>query len=215
MLKEAAIAKLRAEENAKVVSRRASTRPRFQRVKVSILGRYMLENKSEYPCQIISMSPGDADVIAPVPGQIGERVIGYVDHIGRIEGSITNIIDGGFEMDIAASPRKRDKMANQLTWLANKDELNLPEDRRHERVVPDERHAKLVLQDGRKYTCKIIDFSLSGVAIEMHVRPAIGTPCTIGRMRARVVRHFHNGVALEFTTMQQMVSVVQQNLRIN
>lgn len=215
MLKEAAIAKLRAEENAKVISRRASTRPRFQRVKVSILGRYMLENKSEYPCQIISMSPGDADIIAPVPGREGERVIGYVDHIGRIEGSITSYIDGGFEMDIAASPRKRDKMANQLTWLANKDELNLPEDRRHERVVPDERHANIVLQDGRKYTCKIIDFSLSGVAIEMHVRPAIGTPCTIGRMRARVVRHFHNGVALEFTTMQQMVSVVQQNLRIN
>lgn len=215
MLKEAAIAKLRAEENAKVISRRASTRPRFQRVKVSILGRYMLENKSEYPCQIISMSPGDADIIAPVPGREGERVIGYVDHIGRIEGSITGYIDGGFEMDISASPRKRDKMANQLTWLANKDELNLPEDRRHERVVPDERHANIVLQDGRKYTCRIIDFSLSGVAIEMHVRPAIGTPCTIGRMRARVVRHFHNGVALEFTTMQQMVSVVQQNLRIN
>ena len=215
MLKEAAIAKLRAEENAKVISRRASTRPRFQRVKVSILGRYMLENKSEYPCQIISMSPGDADIIAPVPGREGERGIGYVDHIGRIEGSITGYIDGGFEMDISASPRKRDKMANQLTWLANKDELNLPEDRRHERVVPDERHANIVLQDGRKYTCRIIDFSLSGVAIEMHVRPAIGTPCTIGRMRARVVRHFHNGVALEFTTMQQMVSVVQQNLRIN
>ncbi|MCC0025343.1 MAG: PilZ domain-containing protein [Hyphomicrobiaceae bacterium] len=206
---------MRAEENAKVISRRASTRPRFQRVKVSILGRYMLENKSEYPCQIISMSPGDADIIAPVPGREGERVIGYVDHIGRIEGSITGYIDGGFEMDISASPRKRDKMANQLTWLANKDELNLPEDRRHERVVPDERHANIVLQDGRKYTCRIIDFSLSGVAIEMHVRPAIGTPCTIGRMRARVVRHFHNGVALEFTTMQQMVSVVQQNLRIN
>lgn len=215
MFKEAAIAKLRAEENAKVISRRASSRPRFQRVKVSILGRYMLENKSEYPCQIISMSPGDADIIAPECGSVGERVIGYIDHIGRIEGCITSDIDGGFEMDIAASTRKRDKIANQLTWLANKDELNLPEDRRHERVVPDERHTQIILQDGRKYTCKIIDFSMSGVAVEMHVRPAIGTPLTIGRMRVRVVRHFHNGVALEFSAMQQMVSVVQQNLRMN
>lgn len=215
MLKEAAIAKLRAEENAKVVSRRASTRPRFQSVKVSILGRYMLTNKSEFPCQIISMSPGGADVIAPMMGEIGERVIGYIDHIGRIEGPITAPIEGGFQMEINASTRKRDKMANQLTWLANKDELNLPEDRRHERIVPDERHTHVVLQDGRKYTCKIIDFSMSGVAVEMHVRPAIGTPLTIGRMRARVVRHFHNGVALEFSTMQQMVAVVQQNLRIN
>lgn len=215
MLKEAAIAKLRADENAKVVSRRAGAMPRFQRVDVSILGRYMLENKSEYPCQVISMSPGDADVIAPIAGREGERIIGYIDHIGRIEGEITNIIDGGFTMSVAASPRKRDKMANQLTWLANKSELNLPEDRRHERAVPDMRHTNLALPDGRKYTCRIIDISLSGVAVEMHVRPTIGTPVTIGRMNARVVRHFQNGVALEFVMPQRMISIVQQNLRIN
>ena len=41
---------------------------RFQRVKVSILGRYMLADRREFPCQGLSMSPGDAVVIAPVPG---------------------------------------------------------------------------------------------------------------------------------------------------
>ena len=93
-------------------------------------------------------------------------------------------------MDVSPSPRKRDKMAAQLTWLANKDLLNLPEDRRHERVVPDNRHSTVVLDDGRRYNCKIIDISLSGAAIELAVRPAMGTPVTLGRMRARVVRHF-------------------------
>jgi len=29
-----------------------------------------------------------------------------------------------------ATPRKRDKLAAQLTWLANRQILNLPEDRR-------------------------------------------------------------------------------------
>ena len=67
-------------------------------------------------------------------------------------------------------------MAAQLTWLANKDILNLPEDRRHERVVPDNRHSTVVLDDGRRYNCKIIDISLSGAAIELAVRPAMGTP---------------------------------------
>jgi hypothetical protein len=189
--------------------------PRFQRVKVSLLGRYMLADRREFPCQVLEMSPGDAVVIAPVAGLAGEKVIAYLDHLGRVEGGITDPIDGGFVMDIAASPRKRDKMAAQLTWLANKDVLNLPEDRRHERVVPDNRHSTVVLDDGRRYNCKIIDISLSGAAIELDVRPAMGTPVTLGRMRARVVRHFQNGVAVEFTSAQEMLTVVQQNLRMN
>jgi hypothetical protein len=189
--------------------------PRFQRVRVSVLGRYMLADRREFPCQILEMSPGDAMVVAPVAGQVNERVIGYIDHIGRIEGDITCLVDGGFTMDVIASPRKRDKMAAQLTWLANKDILHLPEDRRHERVVPDNRHSTVVLDDGRRYNCKIIDISLSGAAIELAVRPAMGTPVTLGRMRARVIRHFPDGVAVEFTSTQEMLTVVQQNLRIN
>ncbi|MEO8685749.1 MAG: PilZ domain-containing protein [Devosia sp.] len=188
---------------------------RFQRVKVSVLGRYMLADRREFPCQVLEMSPGEAMMIAPVSGIVGEKVIAYVDHIGRIEGVIIALVDGGFLMEVAASPRKRDKMAAQLTWLANKDVLNLPEDRRHERVVPDNRHSTVVLDDGRRYNCKIIDISLSGAAIELDVRPAMGTPVTLGRMRARVVRHFQNGVAVEFASAQEMLTVVQQNLRMN
>jgi hypothetical protein len=197
------------------VNRAYAQLPQFQRVKVSVLGRYMLADRREFPCQVLEMSPGDAVVIAPVSGKPGEKVIAYLDHIGRVEGAITESNEGGFVMDIVASPRKRDKMAAQLTWLANKDVLNLPEDRRHERVVPDNRHSTVVLDDGRRYNCKIIDISLSGAAIELAVRPAMGTPVTLGRMRARVVRHFQDGVAVEFISAQEMLTVVQQNLRIN
>lgn len=189
--------------------------PRFQRVKVSLLGRYMLADRREFPCQVLEMSPGEAMVIAPVAGTVGEKVIAYLDSLGRIEGSITELAEGGFTMEVLASGRKRDKMAAQLTWLANKDLLNLPEDRRHERVVPDNRHSTVVLDDGRRYNCKIIDISLSGAAIELAVRPAMGTPVTLGRMRARVIRHFQDGVAVEFTSAQEMLAVVQQNLRVN
>jgi hypothetical protein len=34
------------------------------------------------------MSPGGMALIAPVSGQPGERVIAYVDHVGRLEGKI-------------------------------------------------------------------------------------------------------------------------------
>lgn len=186
---------------------------RFQRVKISLLGRYMLADRREFPCQVVEMSPGDAVIIAPEIGKLGEKVIAYIDHLGRIEGTIQGEEEGGFIISVNASPRKRDKLAAQLTWFANKDILNLPEDRRHERQVPDIRHSRIILEDGRNYRCKIVDISLSGAAVEIDVKPAMGTPITLGRMRARVVRHFDDGIAVEFSSVQEIFTVVQANLR--
>ena len=60
----------------------AEERRRHQRVKISVLGRYMLENRREYPCQAVNMSPGGIALVAPVVGNPGERVVAYLDHIG-------------------------------------------------------------------------------------------------------------------------------------
>src|SRR5690606_38948835 len=114
----------------------AEERRRFQRVKVHLLGRYMLPDRREYPCQVVNMSPGGLALLGQGIGRTGDRVIAYLDHVGRVEGKIVRMIDNGFAMTVSATPRKRDKLASQLTWLANRDILNLPEDRRHERVVP-------------------------------------------------------------------------------
>lgn len=178
-------------------------RRNFQRVRVKVYGRYMLEDRSEHSCHVIDMSPGDVAFRTDHPGELGEKVIAYLDHIGRIEGVVTRLLDGGFAMTIMASERKRDKLAAQLTWLANKHELDLPEDRRHERVAPRNPMSVLRLTDGRQYQCRIIDLSLSGAAVEIDVKPAIGVPVTLGTMRGRVVRHFEDGIAIEFAVVQR------------
>ena len=81
----------------------ADERRRFQRVRVNLLGRYMLADRREFPCQVTDMSPGGMAVIAPVSGQVGERVIAYVDHVGRLEGVIARQFQNGFAMTIAAT----------------------------------------------------------------------------------------------------------------
>jgi hypothetical protein len=43
--------------NKKSLLPAAEERRRFQRVKVHLLGRYMLPDRREFPCQIINMSP--------------------------------------------------------------------------------------------------------------------------------------------------------------
>ncbi|MGH6763197.1 MAG: PilZ domain-containing protein [Phyllobacterium sp.] len=173
-----------------------------QRVAVNLNGRYMLEDRSEYACLVTEMSSDDLVATVEQAGREGERVIAYIDHVGRIEGTISNRRSNGFTLSIIASERKRDKLSAQLGWLANRLERGLPEDRKHERVVPRNPYSILSMNDGREYRCKILDLSLSGAAIEIEVRPGIGTRVTLGNMQGRIMRHFEEGVAIEFATVQ-------------
>jgi PilZ domain len=181
---------------------RSEERRRFQRVRVNLLGRYMLADRREFPCQVIDMSPGGMALVAPVSGKAGERIVAYIDHLGRLEGTIARVYPNGFAMSIAATPRKRDKLASQLTWLANRHILNLPEDRRHDRIVPRNPRATMVTQDGTQIPCRIVDMSLSGAAIATEIKPEVGALISLGKTQARVVRHLETGIAVEFTRMQ-------------
>ena len=46
----------------------------------------------------------------------------------------------------------------------------------------------------------MIDISLSGAGLRSRLKPSIGSPVTLGRMKGRVVRHFADGFAIEFLT---------------
>jgi hypothetical protein len=190
---------------------RRHDRRRHARVRVTLLGRFMLENRREYPCQTSDMSPGSAAFVAPVSGRVGERVVAYVDHIGRIEGVIVRNFSGGFAMTINATFRKKDKLAAKLTWLANRHELNLPEDRRHDRIVPKTPVVSMKLPDGREFSARVLDMSFSGAALATDIKPPIGSPIWIGKLRSAVVRHFDEGMAIEFAVVQTQ-ETIDENL---
>jgi hypothetical protein len=180
----------------------SAERRRFQRVKVNLLGRYMMADRREFPCQVVNMSPGGIAVIAPVTGAPGERIIAYVDHLGRLEGHIARVFQNGFAMTISATARKRDKLAAQLTWLANRQVLSLPEDRRHGRVTPRNPIARLIMPNGLNVSCRIVDVSESGAGVATDQRPPVGALVTLGKVQGRVVRYLEDGFAVEFTRLQ-------------
>lgn len=177
-------------------------RRRFQRVRVDLLGRYMLPDRREFPCQVVNMSPGGMAILAPVPPQVGDRIIAYIDHVGRLEGLATRRFENGFASTISATSRKRDKLAAQLTWLANRHLLASPEDRRHGRVVPKNPMTMLIMPNGLNLGCRLIDVSLSGAAVATDQRPPLGALVTIGKVQGRVVRHLDEGFAVEFVRLQ-------------
>jgi hypothetical protein len=173
----------------------------------------MLTDRREFPRQITDMSPGGMALIAPVRGQVGERIIAYADHIGRLEGAITRQFPNGFAMTFASTAHKRDKLAAQLTWLANRHLLDLPEQRRDHRVAPHDTVTRLTLPNGLNIACHLMQISQSSATIATNQRPKIGAIVTIGTTPGRVVRHFDEGFALEFTRLRHL-GFLEENVTV-
>jgi PilZ domain len=175
-----------------------SERRRHLRVEVTLLGRYMLQDRREFPCQTVNMSPGGLAIDAPVRGAIGERVVVYLDQLGRVEGRVVRHTERGFAIQMTMPFAKREKIANQLTWLVNRDTLGIPEGRSHERIVPHRRHSILHVDGDHEHIVQLIDVSVSGAAVSTSAKPAVGTKVKLGQTNSEIVRVFDGGVAVRF-----------------
>jgi hypothetical protein len=173
-------------------------RRRHARVDVKLLGRYMLADRREFPCLTANMSPGGLAIEAPVRGNIGERVVVYLDQLGRVEGRIIRHTERGFAIQMTMPLSKREKIANQLTWLLNRETLGAAENRTYERIVPLRPHAILQIDGDNEHIVQLIDISVSGAAIATLLKPPLGTKLKIGQMSGEVVRHFEGGLAVRF-----------------
>jgi hypothetical protein len=185
-----------------VLSRIVPDRRRYKRISVTLLGRFMRESKEEHPCKLIDVSAGGAAITSTIPLPVGERVVAYFDHIGGIEGVVVREFDGGFAIKITATKHKREKLAAQLTWLANRSELSQEEGRRHERITPKNGEQTLQLAEGIVLSCRVLDISISGASIATPARPEIGSEVMLGKLRARVMRHHPQGFGVQFLDIQ-------------
>ena len=71
-------------------------RRRHQRVKVRLAGRFMRSDRMEFDCESIDASPGGIAVSSDAAVERGERIVAYLNQIGRIEGKVARTFAGGF-----------------------------------------------------------------------------------------------------------------------
>jgi hypothetical protein len=177
-------------------------RRRYQRHELNLLGRYMLENRREYPCRTVNIAPDSAAFDAPISGAIGERVVAYIHQLGRVEGEIIRQMPTGFSMSFNATLRKRDKLAATLAWLVENGPVTETDNRRADRVFAKNPFTFLTMGDGAPVRSRIIDLSHYGASVAVATKPPIGTSVALGPLGARVVRHTEEGVAVEFLLPQ-------------
>ena len=176
---------------------------RHRRVILPLLGRFMREDRHEYPCKLNNISVGGASVMSPIVVRDGERIVAYFDHIGGLEGAVARVFDGGFAIKFKITAHKREKLASQLTWLINKDVLSGIEQRRHERIPVSDRQDTVLLETGGSLDCRLIDVSISGASLRTDARPPLGSELTLGKLRCRVMRHHAHGIGVQFIDIQE------------
>ena len=162
----------------------------------------MMPDMSEHECHAVEITPEGAFLLTSINIPPGVAIVAYIEDIGRIEAMTSQRSGGRLKIDFHVRGHRLERLRARLRWLAARNQLPPPGGRRHERVVPDDRNAQVTLADGVQFACEIIDISLSGAAIRTDVRPVLGSLLLLGMTRGRVVRHFQNGIAIEF--MQQL-----------
>jgi hypothetical protein len=186
------------------------------RVVVRIPGRFSLAsrrdsngNRRQFACRAVNISQTSVMLATPVGGPTGERVIAYFEEFGKIQGSISRVLDGGFVMRIAANGEERSRLLRKLIWLEQNKNYDVPDVRTHKRIVPQEPISTLIFPDGSMLGCFVIDMSASGVAVSADVVPEIGTVLAVGKVAGKVVRHFTEGFAVQFKYPQSTSNIEQ------
>lgn len=174
-----------------------SERRTIPRVDISLSGRYMLPDKSEFTCTTMNATPHGIEILCPVRGEVGQRIICYIDDIGRVEGEIARHTPVGMAFVIYATDHKRAKLASTIDWLSKRNFGAVTDSRRDARIAP-KRKLVTVTTGTDQFIGSLVDVSLSGAAVRARIAPQVGAMVRLGDTDARVVRHDEGGFGVEF-----------------
>jgi hypothetical protein len=180
--------------------RTARDRRGFRRVDLPLSGRLLDPFGAEHPFDLINISPGGLALRSPARWRVGARAVIYCNGLGRLVGEIVRGDAASFAVRFELTPLKQDRLADEITWLWNKDRLNLSDERSFARAQVNGR-VGVRLDDGRELDCDIVDMSLFGVSLACtQARPFIGQEAVLAGRRCRVARYTDAGFALDFRT---------------
>lgn len=189
-------------------------RRRHSRVSYRLKARYLDEAGEERPCVVANISAGGAMVRAKKTPNRGEKVVLYIDGIGRFEGQVVRAGKHAFAVHYKARRAKTQRTADALIRVLNRGQR--AQDRRNMPRIEMERPVIVTQKDGSQIECTILDVSLTGASISIDPQPPLGTEMIVGRMKARVVRRHEVGVGLVFLgSAKHMEDVINQTADIS
>lgn len=174
----------------------ADERRRHRRVGLALKARVLKANGEEEPCLVVNISAGGALLKAVNPPQAGEKVVVYLDELGRYEGCVIRSAKHHFAVDYRGRRAKTRRAADSLTYALNTPHMRL--DRRANPRIKTDEPTVMTLENGERIACEILDISLTGASVAVEPKPELGAHVTVGRTAAKVVRRHEKGVGVVF-----------------
>jgi len=177
-------------------------RRRHRRVLWQVPVRGLTSSGEEFACNTIDVCAGGIRINLARPLEKGDNLVLYIEDIGRVEGVIVRVLNEvGYAIEFRVPQRKREKLADALTWLVNKDKLGLTDERVAERR-PAAGQVIAIHGKGVSIACVVADVSLFGAALKTAgPRPMIGERVQIGERAGTCVRYIEGGFAVDFRTL--------------
>ncbi len=186
------------QSSASKTANSASDRRKHKRVHMRLAGRFLNGESEDHSLVTENLSCSGAMIESTSPPPDNTPIVCYFDDIGRVAATVIRSTANGFAVAFSTSSHKRDKLADRLTWLVNKDELNLSDDRETKRFDAGG-PALVVLKDGRQLQCRVVDISLAGASFETDGgSPKMGEEIVAGNLRGEVVRVEENSFAIRY-----------------
>jgi hypothetical protein len=181
-----------------------------QTFNIAVNGTYSLDywydprgKPRTFACRTTRISPFQMMVAVPVIGKVGDRITPHFRDFGKLDGLISDTVDGGLLLELEMIKPMREEFASKLSWMVAKQKNpGIGTKRKQPRFIPECPHSTLTFADGTVRGCFVIDMSLSGIAVSADVQPQIGTPLAVGACVGRVVRLLPDGFAVKFVEMQ-------------
>lgn len=92
-------------------------RRRHTRIPLALHGRYMLEDGRDHPCVTRDVSRMGMSIEAVPVGAIGERVVAYLEELGRIEGRVVRRSEDWFAIELVATPLKLERLDGKISAI--------------------------------------------------------------------------------------------------
>ncbi len=177
-------------------------RRRHRRVEWVTRVRGLTAEGEEFEAVTVDVCAGGLRISLARPLKLGDPLVLYIDEIGRVDAVVSRVLrEIGYAVVFKVPVRKRDKIADQLTWLINRERLDLSDEREGERR-PANGQVVAVFGEGVAIACAVQDMSIFGVALRTTgPRPMIGDKVTVGERSGTCVRYSDGGFAVDFRTI--------------
>ena len=184
------------------------------RIDGDIEASILINGETNAVAQVRDVSAGGIAFHYGDPVALGDQIIARLDGGARLEGDVVRLFDGGFAIALEMSEHKRQRLTETIDRARARgralDKLNL--ERRLAARVAGMRQSVVCETADRRIPVRIIDMSLTGVAIETDERLEMDSMVVIGKMRGTVARIEGNRYGIQFLTAEEGYDALGQGL---